>query len=78
MTGPYSSVGKGVPQVDMLVVSSRDKLILGGVSGQSPHFVNVAGDDLLEIEVESPLKNRVSRGAQNQLAAFTLHEKKRE
>lgn len=70
-------MGQGVPQVDVLVVPSRDELVLGGVSGEGPHLVHVAGDDLLEIEVERALEDRVPGRAQDQLAAFALKRIKR-
>ena len=72
MAAPDGAVGECVPQVNVLVEPGRDELVLGGVGRQRPHLVDVTRHNLLKVEVEGSLEDRVARRAQHQLAAFAL------
>ena len=48
-----------IPEVNELVVTGRQELVLLRVRRQRPDLVDVAGDDLLEVELERSLQDRV-------------------
>ena len=72
MTAPNSTMGESIPEMNMLIVSSREKLVLLGMSSKGPYFVDMTSNDLLKVELKSSLKNGILGGSQYQLAAFAL------
>ncbi len=52
-------MGERVPEVDELIIAGRQELVLLRVRCQRPDLVDVAGDDLLEVELERSLQDRV-------------------
>ncbi len=59
VTAPDCSVRERVPEVNELVVAGRQELVLLRVRCQRPDLVDVAGHDLLKVELERALQDRV-------------------
>jgi hypothetical protein len=55
-----------------VVISRGEELVLLRMSGQGPNLIHVASHDLLEVEFESPLEDRVPGRPHHKLAAFAL------
>ena len=56
MTTPNSSMSESIPKMNMLIVSSREELILLRMRRESPNLIYMAGNDFLEVQLKGSFK----------------------